>query len=130
MRYDPTYLSWLAPCSSPDEARQLQDWLAERITLDTILEDVIRSYPEGAQAERIEYHRLGDYFEEIRVLPASPDMPLVFRVVFHRRPDAGRFWKDLMVRILVSLQERLSGRKITLEYRGEEDPIAGERTAL
>jgi hypothetical protein len=129
MRYDPTFLSWLVPCSSPEEARRLQDWLAERVTLVTVMENVIRGYPEGEESDRVEYHRLGDYFEEIRVFPGSPDLPSVFRVVFHRRPDAGRFWKDLMVRNLVSLQKLLSDTKITLDYRGEEDPVAAERTA-
>jgi hypothetical protein len=129
MRYDPTFLSWLIHCSSPEEARHLKDSLAEYITLDTVHENVIRSHPGGIEGDRIEPHRLGDYFEEIRVLAGTADLPSVFRVVFHRRPDAGRFWKDLMVRILVSLQKRSGDTEITLEYKGEEDPIAAGRTA-
>ncbi len=127
MRYDPTFLCWLVRCSSPEKAYRLQDWLAPRITLDTVLANVIRSYPEGVEAERVEHHRLGDYFQEIRILPGSPEVPSVFRVVFHRRPDAGRFWKDLMVRIVVSLQKQPWQATTELEYKGEQDPVAEER---
>jgi hypothetical protein len=128
MRHDPNFLSWLVRCSSPEEARRLQGWLAEHTDLDTTLEDVIRAYAGGVETQRIEQHRLGNYFEDIRILPGTPDEPSVFRVLFHRRPDAGRFWKDLMARILVSLRQCSSDVATTLDYKGDEDVVTASGT--
>jgi hypothetical protein len=40
-------------------------------------------------------------------------------------PCAGRYWRDLMVRLLRSVSRVGDGMTITLAYRVEDDPSAG-----
>src|SRR5438067_9440572 len=97
MPQPPTYTSWKITCPSSEEARALQQWLSSRIDLDRVLTDTVRVTPNGVEQVQAVRHRLGDYFAAIRVLPDAQADPAAFRLVFQRRPDAGRFWKDLMV---------------------------------
>ncbi len=62
-------------------------------------------------------HRLGDYFAAIRLLPVAGDAASL-RLVFERRPDAGRFWKDLMVNILQQAEKAAETTAIALDYKG------------
>jgi hypothetical protein len=61
------------------------------------LTDTVRVTPNGVEQVQTVRHRLGDYFAAIRVLPDSQAKPASFPLMFHGRPEAGRFWKDLMV---------------------------------
>jgi hypothetical protein len=99
MRHDPQFLLWLVTAPSVDAASRVQQELAHMIAPDAVFVDDIRAGPVDAQALRNESHRYGDYFVSIRVLPPAQPEP-TFRLLFHRRTDAGRFWKDLMARIL------------------------------
>ena len=89
-----------------------------------MVENVIHACPDGVEMQRIAQHRLGDYFNEVHLLPGPPEDSAVFRLLFHRRSDAGRFWKDLMVRILRSLGQASADATVNLDYRGDEDPVA------
>jgi hypothetical protein len=120
MRHDPLYTSWIVKCESEEDARGLQASLA-RFTPDMTFVDVVRSLPAGIEARWIDLHRLGDYFADIRSLPSSVKSPSSFRVLFHRRPDAGRFWKDLMVRILQVIRDTSPNITATIDYRGDEE---------
>jgi hypothetical protein len=74
---------------------------------------------EAAQEER---HRLRDCFQEIRVEPHSAGKPDTVRVIFQRLPGAGRYWRDLMVRLLKFVRNVDNGVTITMAYR-TEDPF-------
>src|SRR5205085_316020 len=100
MRQPPTYTVWKITCHSPVEVQALQQWLSSRIDLERVWTDTVRVSPNGVEQVQTVPHRLGDYFATIRMLPDSQANPSSFRLVFHRQPEAERFWKDLMVNIL------------------------------
>ena len=120
MRQPQLYTSWLIACHSPEECQALQRWLASRIDLNRVLTDTIRTVPNGAEKAQTVPHRLGDYFADIRMLPARH--PGAFRLLFHRLARADRFWKDLMVNILQEIEPTAEKASITLEYKGDTDP--------
>jgi hypothetical protein len=68
-------------------------------------------------------HRLGDYFADIRLRQDSQAHPASFRLVFHRRPEAGRFCKDLMANILQEIETTPQKAAIDLDSKGETEPI-------
>lgn len=99
----------------------MREWLSGRIDLDRVLTDTVRIAPNGVETTQTIRHRLGDYFEDIRMLSDSSAATASFLLVFHKRPDAGRFWKDLMVNIL---QEIEATRKASIEVESKgEKPI-------
>jgi hypothetical protein len=122
MRHDPLFLLWAVDCPSREDCRRLQQWLPEEITPDARVVDEVRASPEGIETCRRESHRLGDYFESIEVLPAAREAPTSFRLLFRRRPDAARPWKDVMVRVLERVRREAARTTTTLEYRGDEAP--------
>jgi len=123
MRQPPTCTSWKITCHSSEEAQALQQWLSSRIDLDRVLTDTVRVTPNGVEQVQNVRHRLGDYFAAIRTLPDSQANPASFRLVFHRRPEAGRFWKDLMVNILQEIETTPQKASIALDWKGEMEPI-------
>jgi hypothetical protein len=123
MPQPPTYTTWKITCLSAAEAEALQQWLASRIDLDRVVTDTVRVTPDGVEQVQAVPHRLGDYFAAIRVLPDSEANPASCRLVFHRRPEAGRFWKDLMVNILQEIEATPQKAIIDLESKGEMEPI-------
>src|SRR5262245_30296452 len=100
MRQPPSYTTWKITCRSPEEAETLQEWVRSRIDLDRVCMDDVRVASKGEEQVQTVAHRLHDYFEEIHILPDSQANAASFRLVFHKRPQAARFWKDLMVNIL------------------------------
>ena len=124
MRRPPTYTSWRISCHSSEEAQTLQQWLASRVDLDRVLTDTVRVTPNGVEQVQPVRHRLGDYFAAIRMLPDSQANSVSFRLVFHRRPEAGRFWKDLMVNILQEIETTPQKAFIEVESKGEMEPIS------
>ncbi len=100
---------------------RLQHMLSHEITPNTTIVDDVR-YPCRSAEPIREPHRLGDYFESVRVLPGAHPEPASFRVLFHRRVGAGRFWKDIMVRLLQRIRSEAAPATTTLEYRGDQDP--------
>jgi hypothetical protein len=122
MRYDPLFTSWIVRCASPEDARYLQQWLGNQIAPDAVFEDVVGPSPGSQATSAVEHHRLGDYFAEIRQLPGDPGDPASFRILFHRRPDASRYWKDLIARVLQSIRQATDSTTTTLEFRGDEEP--------
>ncbi len=126
MRQPPIYTSWIITCRSPQEAQTVQSWLSERIQLDRVITDTVRTYPEGVEQVEEVPHRLGDYFAAIGMLPVSEAFPSSFRLVFRKLPQAGRYWKDLMVSILEEIKAVPEVTSVALDYKGDEDarPIA------
>jgi hypothetical protein len=123
MRQPPIYTSWKITSHSSDEAQALQQWLSSRIDLDRALTDTVRVTPNGVEQVQTARHRLGDYFADIRTLPDAQGSPASFRLVFHRRPEAGRFWKDLMVNLLQEIETAPQKASIELDSKGETEPI-------
>ena len=123
MHQPPAYTSWKITCHSPEEAQALQQWLSSRIDLDRVLTDTVHVTPSGLEQVQLVPHRLGDYFASIRMLPDSQANPASFRLVFHRRPEAGRFWKDLMVNILQEMETTPQKASIVLDSKGEAEPL-------
>jgi hypothetical protein len=121
MHQPPTYTTWKIICQSAEEADALQQWLASRIDLDRVVTDTVRTAPNGVEQVQTVQHRLGDYFADIRILADSQANPS-FRLVFNRRPDAGRFWKDLMVNILQEVERTPPNASIDLDSKGEKQP--------
>jgi hypothetical protein len=124
MRQPPTYTTWRIICHSSAETQTLRQWLTSRIDLDRILTDTIRLSPSGVDEVQTVPHRLGDYFAAIRILPDLEVNPASFRLVFQRRPEAERYWKDLMVNILQELETRPEKASIELESKGETEPVS------
>jgi hypothetical protein len=123
MLQPPTYTSWKITCHSSEDAGALQQWLSSRIDLERVLTDTVRVTSGGVEQVQTVRHRLGDYFAEIRILPYSQATPASFRLVFHRRPEAGRFWKDLMVNILQEIEAAPQKVSIDLDSKEESAPI-------
>jgi hypothetical protein len=121
MHPTPTYTSWKITCRSLEEAQSLQHWLSSRIDLKRVWKDDIRITPNGIEKLQTVEHRLGDYFVDIRLLDVSPTG---FRLVFHKQPQAGRFWKDLMVNILQEIENAPQKPSLLLEKKGEMEPIS------
>src|SRR5262245_60743890 len=105
MREAPTYTSWKITCRSPEDAQALQLWLSSRIDLNRGLTDTVRTQPNGVEQVQEVEHRLSDYFADIRVLPDAHAKAETFRLVFHGKPEAGRFWKDLMANLLEEIEK-------------------------
>jgi hypothetical protein len=124
MRPPPTYVAWKITCHSSEEAQALQQWLSSRIDLDRVLTDTVRVTPDGVEQVQTVRHRLGDYFAAIRLLPDTQANPASFRLVFHRRPEAGRFWKDLMVNVLQEIETTPQKASINLDAKGDTEPIS------
>jgi hypothetical protein len=70
--------------------------------LDRTVVDIVKTYPDGTATEVREYHRLGDYFDQITIQPKDS---ISLEIVFHLRENAGRFSKDLLVHVLHNLKE-------------------------
>jgi hypothetical protein len=121
MRHDPDTISWLVCFPSGEEAATLKARLGSLLALDRQWIDQTRASPDGIEALRIETHRLSDYFQEIPILPGPLNEPSTFRLVFRRRPDAGRFWKDIMVRVLQDVRAAVPGVRITRDGLSEEE---------
>jgi hypothetical protein len=98
-RRDPLAISWLLKCDQ-DQSAHVEQVLRSETGQDAEIVDIISSSPGGQTTNESRTHRLADYFSDIQITgqPSNGDMTLTF----HRRPDAGRFWKDVMMRILDS----------------------------
>src|SRR5258707_14279500 len=99
MRQDPLFLSWTIRSGSPDKLRQIMDELRRQINPDYVLTEQVSFLRDGREVTHQEHYRIGDFFETIRLLPPSSTNGPLFHVVIQRLPNAGRRWKDVMVRI-------------------------------
>jgi hypothetical protein len=97
-----TKVSCRVTCGVRDELNSLAQLAQNEVSLDRVMARVTRAFPNGIEVTLLSEHRLGDYFKEIDVQP-EPD-PSAFRLEFYPRPDADRYWKDIIVRILQSIQ--------------------------
>jgi hypothetical protein len=116
MRHDPTYVVFAVQTSSRDEAERLQARLSQAARPDATMAVTTVS----SETTQEIAHRLGDYFEEIQILPDWNGNIAAFGLVFHRRGEAGRYWKDLMVRLIRSVEENNPPGAVKIIYKGDE----------
>ena len=114
MRRDPLFLAFTVKCTPDQNTQQLVESLRQQIAPDAELIDT-RVSSEGTDAV---HHRIGEFFDKIVILPDVDGKANQFRLVFHRHANAGRFWKDLMIRIVHSLEEA-PGVSVSLDYQGD-----------
>jgi len=124
MRQPQIYTAWKVTCHSHEESLELQQWLLSRIDLERVITDTLRTAPNGIEQTWTERHRLGDYFESIRILPSADATQASFILVFQKLPDAKRFWKDLMVNILRELDASPQSSAIELEFKGDRELVS------
>lgn len=116
MRNGPEIAAWDVVCPSSNATRAVRELLDRDAGLHSVQVVTVRS---GGTAHE-ESHRLGDYFRAIRVEPVAGEAANTLRVVFERHPHAGRYWRDLMVRILHSIEGIGQDVKVVFAYRTEE----------
>lgn len=121
MRDDPLFVSWDIHFPSVEAARRAESLLNRVSAPDRLLVDEVRIFPNGFEARFLEPYRIGDYFEEILVVP-SPGESRDLRLVFRRIPAAGRHWKAMMVDILQSIRTEIGGVSIALAAKGDGPP--------
>ncbi len=116
MRSDPVFHAFDARCRSAEEAARVREALSASSGPDAVIPDLVRSRGQEASVA----YRVGDFFREVLTLPGVGGDACAVRVVFHRRPDAGRFWKDIMVRIVRAVEQTVPSAAVQLAYRGDE----------
>jgi hypothetical protein len=130
MHQPPAYTTWKVTCQSSADAHALREWLASGIDLDRVMTDTVRVAPNGVEQVQAVEHRLGDYFSEIRILPDTEENPASFRLVFRKRPQAKKFWKDLMVSVLQGIEATPQKASIELDSKGETQPVTRARVKM
>lgn len=120
MIHVPTYYSWQVTCRSAEQCEALRQSVSPAIDLDRVITDTAMACEGGVPRTWQEHHRLGDYFADLQFVPTSPES---FLFVLRRRPEAGRFWKDLMVGILRQLEDDPVKPKITIHEKSDTPPV-------
>jgi hypothetical protein len=116
MRRDPVFMAVDVSCASAAEARALQDRVRRETAPDAAVWDEIVSSEGRSRVP----HRIGDYFEEVMIQPGPGENS--FRLIFHRRRDAGRFWKDVMVYLVRAIEKSEPPASVAFAYRCDEYP--------
>jgi hypothetical protein len=124
MRHDPLYLLWEIRCVSQEQSVSLQETLRRDTFSEATILDEKLTCSEKKELRQAEVHRIGDYFERIQIWPAADPASTSFYLLFQRRTDSGRFWKDVMVRVLGIVGHSATDATAKLVYRGDEKPEA------
>ncbi len=85
----------------------------------------IRAFPGGSEIHQEQPHVVGDYFANVKILPEPS--PSSFQLLFQRKSDAPRHWKDVMMYVLRMVRDggarqEPSPVEIVLKYRGDTYP--------
>ena len=125
MRHDDLFFSWLVQCSSQEQACNIRQSLEASPLTSLTFPDTIRAFPGGSEVSQTQTYVVGDYFASVRVLPEAA--PGSFQLLFQRKPDAPRHWKDVMMYVLRLVREEnarneSSPVEIVLKYRGDAYP--------
>src|SRR5215213_8077603 len=110
MRKDPTRMTWLIRCKTPGDRQEVRRVLQENLSADSLFVDAVSFGPKDHPTVRETRYRFGDSFDRAEILPLADGAAL--QVTFHRRPDAPRFWKDLMVRALTLAEKAAEGTSV------------------
>jgi hypothetical protein len=121
MKNGPLRIAWDIVCPSPAATDIVREVLDRTARLDTI-QRVTMTRGDTVQEET---YRLGDFFQDVHLETAPDGTAHTLRIAFARLPNAGRYWRDLMVRILQSAHEACEGVRISMAYRIEDTVPAG-----
>ncbi len=116
MENGPLKIAWNVICPSAATIGIVREVLDRTAHLDAIQSVTVT----GGDMVHEEAYRLGDYFENIHVETPPNGAAHTLRIVFARLPNAGRYWRDLMVRVLQSAREACGGVRIGMAYRIED----------
>src|SRR4051794_2161442 len=122
MRQPQTSTTWTIRCRSAAECVALREWLSDRLSLDRVVVQTLQTWPGAVEHRATVSHRLGDYFSAIHLQSESGNGSTSLVLVFQRRPDAGRYWKDLMVNVLQEIQASSLQPVIELKSKSEKEP--------
>jgi hypothetical protein len=125
MRHDHRYISWLVRCGSEEQARDIRQGFEAFPITSLTFSDTVRAFPSGSEIHQSQPHLVGDYFTSVAILPETEHS--TFQLLFQRKPDAPRHWKDVMMYVLRMVREggvrREAGSvQIILKYRGDAWP--------
>jgi hypothetical protein len=93
--------------------RRSEESARTRIDPNDVVFRAVRHFPGGAERRTTETYRLGDYFERIELHPDTSPSQLSFRLVFYIREGVDSHWKHVMMSVLRSIVEDLSGVSVT-----------------
>src|SRR5262245_18480426 len=113
MHNGPVEISWDVHCPGAAVAEAVRELLRHEADLNAVQKASLT----GGGTTTETSHRLGDYFQAIRVGPGAPTELHSLRDVFQRSPNAGRWWRDMMTRVLKSVSQVHPGITITMAYR-------------
>jgi hypothetical protein len=116
MRKDPKIITVQISCESPERLREVVQLARDSVALNNILTETVKYFSNGRETSESYPHKLADYFDQIQV-DDLPNEPTSFRLVFHRRADSPRFWKDLIVMILRSIRESMPSETVKSQVR-------------
>ena len=124
MRDDPLYTIWSVQCESVENATAVQQFLKQFYGLDSVIADRVRAFPDGMEVGMMELSRMGEYFQDIQIVPSSNGTASAFFVVFHRLPTATKGWKDVMIQVLQAVRGAASNVVISFVSRGSDSLVA------
>lgn len=113
MERDAHVVTCVITCESPERVRAVEQYAREKLVLDNDYIDIARSFPSGTERRIERHYRLGDIFSDVQLVSNPANDATSFSLVFRLRPDADRYWKDLLVNILQSISHAGSGVSIT-----------------
>jgi hypothetical protein len=109
-------ISWKVNCKRPADLQKAESVARSEAEPDRVLKDAARTTPGGVENIVTTYYRVGDYFQSVQVFP---DEQNAFRIVFYPRPNAGRYWKDLMANVLRAVRDSAEGVSIRPAQRAQ-----------
>jgi hypothetical protein len=116
MRDDPLYLVWDIFFSSPQDVPSITEKLVRETDSNRVITIEIES---GGMRSKGQY-RVAAYFESIQIFTGLNETQNTIRLIFRRRPEAGRFWKDIMAKVVRAAEESGKLKAVKLAYRGND----------
>jgi len=108
-----SHVAWNVTCRTASDATKIRMYVKRLLNGNNTVRDK-RLYYEGKQrVVSIDEHRLEEYFNRVELIPEKNSRAVNFTIDFYPRPDAKKFWKDLMVSILGGIREAAPGTQIT-----------------
>jgi len=99
-------ITYVVSSDSSEQLVLVRQLVADKVRQDSLHTDV------GTAKDRVYVHtfRIEDYFTSVQVADVDPSS---FRIDFTIRPDADRYWKDVVVKIVTSVKD--AGASISLK---------------
>jgi hypothetical protein len=113
---DPLIVAWKLEVESPEFLGDLRGVLRPLISVDASMIDETVSLQGGREIHQSQEFKFNNYFERLSVLPPTDGNSSSFRLFFHRKPEASRFWKDIMASVLRKAHQFERPVWIALDY--------------